>query len=215
MYPTLIVDDFFENPDAIVDYANSLDYYPTTGEYPGERSKCLSKLDGDLYQTICSDILDSFYPNKKYMFVCEIQFQRIKPFHEDKYHPRNRGWIHRDSQVHFGGIIYLDKNPEPDTGTSIYENVGIIGKSDECMEIKKDFYTGKSVPDDLYEAAFNYTNKDLEETITVKNKYNRLFCFNSKQHHAAQTYGSGENVRLTLSFFFRDIASPFNPPLYR
>ena len=30
---------------------------------------------------------------------------------------RKRGWIHQDIDTWFGGIVYLTKDPEPDTGT--------------------------------------------------------------------------------------------------
>ena len=43
------------------------------------------------------------------------------PFCEDKYDNKNRGWIHQDIDTWFGGIVYLTKNPEPDTGTSVYK----------------------------------------------------------------------------------------------
>ena len=41
-YPITIVDDFFEDPDAIVEMANELKYYtPNTGNWPGTRTKNL------------------------------------------------------------------------------------------------------------------------------------------------------------------------------
>ena len=42
--------------------------------------------------------------------------------HEDKYHVKNRGWIHKDISRVIGGIVYLSKDPEEDTGTSLYKN---------------------------------------------------------------------------------------------
>ena len=41
-YPITIIDNFFDDPDAIVELANSLDYYaPETGNWPGVRTKRL------------------------------------------------------------------------------------------------------------------------------------------------------------------------------
>ena len=40
MFPALIYDDFFENPDLVVDLANSLEYKPGDGAWPGADSTC-------------------------------------------------------------------------------------------------------------------------------------------------------------------------------
>ena len=41
-YPITIVDDFFEDPDGIVEMAKSMKYYtPNTGNWPGTRTKNL------------------------------------------------------------------------------------------------------------------------------------------------------------------------------
>ena len=51
----------------------------------------------------------------------QTHFQKINLFHEDQYDPLNRGWVHQDIDTYFGGIVYLNKDPEPDTGTSIFK----------------------------------------------------------------------------------------------
>ena len=54
--------------------------------------------------------------------------------------------------------------------------------------------------------------KTQEETVKVKNVYNRLVLFNSTSLHAVQTYGTKE--RLTMAFFNNYIQNTL-PPLYR
>ena len=44
MFPALIYDDFFENPDLVVDLANSLEYEPGDGVYQELELKILEKL---------------------------------------------------------------------------------------------------------------------------------------------------------------------------
>ena len=44
-----------------------------------------------------------------------------------------------------------------------------------------------------------HTNDQFEETIKIKNLYNRLVLFNNNTLHAVQTYGTKE--RLTIPFF--------------
>lgn len=218
MYPTLICDDFFANPDSIVEYANTLTYTSGNGKWPGKRTEPLDKINPELQEQIAIKLLKMFFPEERYMYVANMTFQKITPFHEDKYHPKNRGWIHRDHDVLCGGIIYLTKNPEKDTGTSIYSSKTLsesnyTDKSEEC---KQKFYTNNEVADDEYNAEFKSTEDEWEETICVQNVYNRLFMFNNQQYHGVKTFGSGTNERLTLAFFFKNICtSKSPPPLYR
>ena len=44
-FPTVCYDGFYKDPEKVVDFALSLDYYSTEGRYPGCRTKCLSTID--------------------------------------------------------------------------------------------------------------------------------------------------------------------------
>jgi|TARA_B100001094_G_scaffold124851_1_gene120731 hypothetical protein len=204
MIPTIIYDDFFEDPDKIVEYANTLDYSENNSNYPGIRSNLLHEINPDLYSYIAHRIIKIFYPDSKTCgFESLMGFQKINPLHIEKYNNKNRGWIHRDINSQFGGIVYLNKNPEPDTGTSIYEpkrldNLFYNGYSNE---IKNKFYRGEEVSDDEYEMGFTSTEDNWKETVKVENVYNRLFAFNGRSWHGVKTFGSDE--RLTLVFFFK------------
>ena len=57
-----------------------------------------------------------------------------------------------------------------------------------------------------------FHHNQFEETIKIKNIYNRLVLFNSDTLHAVQTYGTKE--RLTIPFFNNYIQTKL-PPLYR
>ena len=53
MYPITVVDDFFSEPDKIVDYAMQQEFFPSeNGRWPGKRSKFLWELDRTLYDDI-------------------------------------------------------------------------------------------------------------------------------------------------------------------
>ena len=47
LIPTSCVDDFYEDPDSIREYALSLDYKKQKGNYPGVRTKDLSSINKD------------------------------------------------------------------------------------------------------------------------------------------------------------------------
>ena len=113
----------------------------------------------------------------------------------------------------FGGIIYLNKNPEKDTGTSIYsQKKGWSSQIYSALSVKERFYTGQEVSDEEYEQAWHLVNSQYEETMEVKNVYNRMMLFNCNTFHGVKTFGKNQD-RLTISFFCREAAA--QPPLFR
>lgn len=216
MFPICIVDNFFQNPDNVVDFANTLEYNPGNGRWPGVRTDALANVAPMLQSEIGGKIVRLFYPEQDFRFAAEIMFQKVQPMHEDQYHIKNRGWIHRDENQAFGGIIYLTKDPEPNTGTSIFESKTFseFNVTHANHAVQKRFYTGEDVSDEEYEENFYSTPDKWRETVKVENVYNRMFMFSSRYAHAVQTFGTKE--RLTLAFFFKDICSPsFAPPELR
>tara|TARA_B100000965_G_C19539492_1_gene734901 strand:- start:683 stop:1345 length:663 start_codon:yes stop_codon:yes gene_type:complete len=204
MFPAVIYDDFFENPDLVVDLANSLEFEMGDGAWPGTRTKELGEIKGtrSFADSVTDKVLRMFYPDKQYHYFAKRVFQKIKGFHEDQFHVKNRGWIHKDSGRAIGGIIYLDKEPEEETGTSLYRNKQLVfPHTVEEDSLKRRWYTGQDVSDEEYHKLFYSNPTHFEETVKVKNVYNRLFMFNGNQYHGVQTYGSPDRDRLTLAFF--------------
>tara|TARA_B100000902_G_scaffold308993_1_gene298309 strand:+ start:235 stop:897 length:663 start_codon:yes stop_codon:yes gene_type:complete len=204
MFPSVIYDDFFENPDLVVDLANSLDYEMGDGAWPGKRTEEIARIKGlkSFADSVTDKVLRLFYPDKQYSYVAKLVFQKVEGMHEDQFHVKNRGWIHKDSGRVIGGIIYLDKDPEEETGTSLYKNRQLtFPHSPEEDSCKRRWYTGKDVSDEEYHNLFYSNPTHFEETVKVKNVYNRLFMFNGNEYHGVQTYGSRDRTRLTLAFF--------------
>jgi len=53
MYPNLIVDNFFEDPDSIVDLSENIEYTPSSdGRWPGFRSNYLHRIYPRLFDFI-------------------------------------------------------------------------------------------------------------------------------------------------------------------
>ena len=220
-FPAVIVDDFFEDPDAIVEIASSLTYKPQEGgAWPGVRSNLLSNIDDlkilRLFNYMGNKILSIFQQNpNKWRII--LQFQKIQPFSQNKWDRVNRGWVHSDgdecSGVKFGGIIYLNKNADRDTGTSLYKSKnGIYTSETPEIEQKLKLYSGKGVDIDEYEQIFDEYHNQFIETIRVDNIYNRLLLFGADTLHGVRTFGTEE--RLTLPFFCHNIGE-MTPPLQR
>ena len=143
----------------------------------------------------------------------EAHFQKIEPFSEDKWDKRNQGWIHQDINRWFGGIVYLTKDPEPDTGTSVYHvKKGYSYQTQQEMGMKEKLYKGEEIDIDEYNNAWDKMREQYVETVSVKNVYNRFVLFGGKSHHGVITFGTKE--RTTLNFFGSAITGHL-PPLLR
>ena len=213
-YPITIVDDFFEDPDAIVKMANELKYYPPdTGNWPGMRTKQLHVVEDRFFQYFGEKIMLLFHDNTPDYWKLQSHFQKILPFHEDQYDKLNRGWIHQDLDTYFGGIVYLTKDPEPDTGTSIYKTTtGFAMQYASELKLKERKYRGEEVDREEYCKAYDAAHAQYKESVKIENVYNRFVMFNNKTHHGVQTFGTKE--RLTLNFFGMEVTGK-KPPLVR
>lgn len=214
MYPIVIIDNFFEDPDAIVEMANQLNFFPTeTGNYPGCRTKNLDEIVPDFFYFFGNKVHKIFYETIPEYWNMSVSFQKILPFHKDQYNKKNRGWIHKDNDHQFGGIVYLTKNPDPDSGTSIYmQKMGFSNQKKENISAKENFYLNKSnLEDKEFDKLFDEINEQYIETIKVENVYNRLFLFGSTTYHGVKTFGTKE--RLTLNFFGNEMTGKTFPLL--
>tara|TARA_B100000965_G_scaffold49379_1_gene36304 strand:+ start:3859 stop:4512 length:654 start_codon:yes stop_codon:yes gene_type:complete len=200
-YPVTIVDDFFEDPDGIVEMAEELSYYnPNTGNWPGTRTKQLHVENPRFFNYFGAKLHSLFHDTIPEYWNLQCHFQKIMPFCKDKYSKQNQGWIHQDHDTFFGGIVYLKKDPEPDTGTSIYKvKRGFSFQFQQELKMKESIYKSEIVDETEYNKAFDAMRNQFVETVRVENVYNRLLLFNNKAHHGVKTFGSTE--RLTLNFF--------------
>ena len=200
-YPITIVDNFFEDPDGIVEIANELKYYtPNTGNWPGQRTKNLHVEEPRFFKYFGNKLHLLFYETVPEYWNLQCHFQMIHPFCDDKNSKKNRGWIHRDIDTWFGGIVYLKKDPEPNTGTSVYKvKKGYSHQYAKEIEQKEALYRSEVVSDSDYTKAYDSMRDQFEETVTVTNVYNRFVMFNGNTHHGVQTFGT--TPRLTLNFF--------------
>ena len=212
MYPNLIVDNFFEDPDSIVDLSANIEYTPSDdGRWPGLRSNYLHQIDTRLFDFISKKITHLFYANCQ-DWNYEISFQKINPFSNNQYDKKNCGWVHKD-EYNFGGVIFLTKNPDDDTGVTIFKTKnGYSSITNQEQEVKNKHFLGGAIDDDRYNQVYEMYHQQFEETIKIKNIFNRLVLFNNNTFHSVQTYGTKQ--RLTLSFFNNYVKTKL-PPLYR
>ena len=203
-YPLIIKDNFFSDPDAIVNIINHVDYSLSSNNYPGVRTKSLDEINPKLYEHIFQKIFLLLHDQLPLRFESNLKvgFHKIKPFVEgDKWDKKNRGWVHKDGCL-FGGVIYLDKNPDKDAGTSIYKSKdGFDVQTQENIDAKELFYSGQLIDDGHYYNAYDRVRNQYEETLKIPNVYNRLVLIPNDQPHAMTTIGDKERNTLVFLCF--------------
>tara|TARA_E500000331_G_C17053027_1_gene624835 strand:+ start:77 stop:763 length:687 start_codon:yes stop_codon:yes gene_type:complete len=202
-YPLVIKDNFFPDPDSILESCNQLDCNRSHVNFPGLRTNYLSDTNKKLFLFIANRIFALIHDKTPDAYNMDMRFQKIKPFVEDdKWDKKNRGWVHKDCCL-FGGVIYLDKNPDKDAGTSIYESkYGYDVQTDESLFHKEHLHSGKLMDDGQYYEAYDMIADQYEETLRIPNLYNRLVLIPGDQPHAMTT--TGDKERHTIAFFCYD-----------
>jgi len=215
MYPVVIHDNFFPDPDKVVKFALEQEYFSDSkGYWPGKRTKQLHELDNDLFVFVGNKIHNIFYESTPRFWEMEISFQLISPLHSDPNNKKNYGWVHKDVNSFFGGVIYLNKDTQENTGTSIFSPVkGYSQDVSSFLKAKENLYLGNNISDDEYNDSYDSYHSQYKKTVSIENVYNRMVLFGGDIHHAAQSFGRNQD-RLTISFFSKGLVGSY-PPLIR
>jgi hypothetical protein len=196
--PTTIVDGFFNNPDAVRELALKQEFLSDPqNKWPGKRSKPLHEINPELFQYVHNKFFNMFYPDKintPYSYLATSCFQLIDSNYK-------AGWIHFDEEL-ITIIIYLNKNPNKEAGTIIYSQKN-EGSGNVHGDKKRDLFKGVIDEDEGGKYRIENNNR-FQEEIIVKNKFNRLFAFDSNLPHGVQDY-SNDEPRLTLVSFITNL----------
>lgn len=175
----VVVDNFYENPDSIRNFALTKEFHYHVEYHKGKRTD-------EVY----------LFPGLKESFE-DILHCKIKDFHHYGVNGCFQYCIAGDQLVYhydgqeYAGIIFLTPNAPPQAGTSFYRS-----KHTKNMKCNGDdhivFNNGYLDP------------TEFEVVDVVGNVYNRLVLFDAKMFHAASTYfgNTKENGRLFQLFFF-------------
>ena len=219
VFPTSIFDNFYDDPDSVREYALSLEYRNWRGTYPGLRSKPLPEINKGFWQRSYHKVLsmfgDYYHTEDDTNYTVDSCFQKISRFSSDPEDPVNAGYIHNDEPADLAAVVYLDKDPFINNGTSLYtldnpssnnelrkpslvENVLGVSETSNIDDIQK------------YRESIIENNKQYNLTVEVKNCYNRMIAYSGNQWHGQTNYymPSDEDFRLTQVFFFYDMKLP-------
>ena len=188
----VVVDNFYDNPDLVREYAMTLNFNPDTRYHKGRRTEVKTIFDGtkEFFERILNKkvtVWDEHVFNGVFQY-CTAQEQLV---------------YHTDNQT-YAAVVYLTPDAPPEGGTSFYRSKfnGLMRYPTpaDCER------HGKSA-DELFDEMFagNFYDKTRWELVdTVGNVYNRMVIFDAKRVHAATTYfgDSINNSRLFHMFFF-------------
>lgn len=201
IWPNLCVDNFFQEPDKVVEFANSLEFVKEESNYPGKRTKFMHLLNFEFFQFSTFKIVSLLYPNecRNLKWIARQTFQKV---------PANLkydGWVHTDENYEFTCIIYLSKFLN--CGTSIYHSKNSYAYIKNSQE-KEDYFKHDGLGKNLkIEKAYKENNDSFEETIKFNSRYNRLILFDGSSYHSSNIFKHENNKeeRLTLITFFKKI----------
>jgi hypothetical protein len=211
-FPTICVDNFFDDPQAVRDLAFSLDFSEGGKKYPGKRTKLLHEVAPEYFNYFCRRLMGVFYDFRKFDNISWnifTGFQLTTPYKNDDC-VIDKGWIHRDDNTFFAGVIYLTPEANLDTGTSIFDPK-IIGQ-DPINRDKKEKLFATNVADQEIKQALEENNNKFIKTIEFKNVYNRMIAFGGEKFHGADSF-SNDNTeqRLTQVFFVNNVMADWYP----
>lgn len=207
-FPVTIVDNFLDDPFGVIELANKQKFYKDEeAKWPGMRTANVSDFAPNFFQRTIKKFFTMFYNNKEsyYNFISSMHFQKVGSKFDD-------GWVHADVGSIISAIVYLNPNPAPNSGTSIYMPNNVDYDTSLNIEDKKESYkNGVDSPDKRKEI-----NQQFHESIVVKNRFNRLIAFDGHIHHKASfEQNKQKDDRLTLVFFIEKFVTADDYPLFR
>jgi len=199
MWPTLIVDNFFDDPHKIVNFSKQFKYKRAEDhQFPGTRTEGLGKLDKDFFSWSTIKIMNLLFP----MNIEQIKWKAFQHFQKIPYKTYGqKGWIHRDYGVELTVIIYLSNHP--DSGTSLYKAKHVAPQDmydDKKVKFYKDLQNRS-----LSEKWRKKSNAYFEKVVDLHSNFNRLVLFDGHQWHGAESFGTEKKDRLTLITFFMGV----------
>ena len=204
LYPVTVINDFYDNPDAIRQFALAQKYKFRHEEegldyvYPGCRTQDLLSLDSKLQALVVKKLISIFHIAEHDVMRWSVSssFQSVSEIYK-------QGLIHIDNRSIFAGVLYLTPNAPLDAGTSIYRKNATFSQEkyqQACDANDARFKNGDIVMDTNFHRMF-------DEVIRVNNVYNTLILFEGDDFHAANNFfGSTlEDSRLAQVFFVNRI----------
>ena len=204
LYPVTVIENFYENPDAIREFALAQKYtyckeVPNIEYvYPGGRTQDLSLLDKALFDKICTKLVSVFHnaQHDTMRWLITTSFQSVS----EEY---SQGVIHTDHNTVFAGVLYLTPDAPLDSGTSLFRKNKTFDEAKYQLALNDNdarFKSGEIAMDTGYHSMF-------DEIVRVNNVYNTLIIYEGRHFHAANRFFGKtlKDSRLAQVFFVSKI----------
>jgi len=204
LYPVTVVENFYENPDAIRKFALAQKYKfcheqaDITYVYPGSRTQDLHALDSSLYEKVCKKLVSIFHIHEHdYMrWAISTSFQSVTEEYK-------QGVIHTDHSTVFAGVLYLTPDAPLNSGTSLFKKNATFDQEKYIRALEQNdaqFKVGQKIMATDYHSMF-------DEVVRVNNVYNTLIMYEGETFHAANNFFGTtlKNSRLSQVFFIKRI----------
>jgi hypothetical protein len=217
-FPTICVDNFFNDPEKVRQFALSLPYNAckdASGIWPGIRTRPLHEINYDFFLLFTRKFFKMFYdltvdvPPK---WLVEVMFQK---FPKNQYGNIRKGWVHHD-HTPGAGVIYLNPGVDSSCGTSLYkqkENTFFASMTPELLELKNEQHLNfNPQKESIYQDAIEKHNLQFVETVRFSNVYNRLIAYDGNTLHGVEDfYGTNDEERLIMVFFIKGVMYSKHP----
>ena len=204
LYPATVIENFYENPDAIRKFALAQKYtyckeVPNIEYvYPGGRTQDLSLLNKALFDKICTKLVSVFHNTQHdtMRWLITTSFQSVGAEY-------SQGVIHTDHNTIFAGVLYLTPDAPLDSGTSLFRKNKTFDEAKYQLALNENdarFKSGEIAMDTGYHSMF-------DEIVRVNNVYNTLIIYEGRHFHAANRFFGKtlKDSRLAQVFFVSKI----------
>ena len=149
------VNNFFQNSDLIVDLSKNLEFYsfdkhPETisvGRYAGKRSLQLHNIYPEFFESLCYGVVSHLVDFSK-IESCDWRVSSYFSIVNSDDNAEDIAVIHQDIDVLYAGVVYLSKNLDINSGTSLYkkENENYVEEYEFKNEFNKMIMYDASIP---------------------------------------------------------------------
>ncbi len=161
MFPTLIKNSFFREPEKVINFSKKIKWYKSTNRdnWPGYRSDNLFEINKKLHDYIIEEIVKLYFRGRQVQIEhTKLQFHKIT-YEDWLSHNKKDTRIHKDF-TDLAGIIYLNQDTNNFyTGTTIYDE-----NKNPSIQVSNSFNTLACYDGNVYHGA---TSLDKNERLTI------------------------------------------------
>lgn len=173
---SVVVDDFFEDPFSVIEFAKKQTYYPRSSDqyYEGIRTADLKDIDVNFFNSVVTKIIYNYFDGKfDYAVEGHLNFHKLgKKDYTDPQWMHDR--VHRDKTV-TSTVIYLTPDAPMTSGTQIYRELD--GKYQPDLVFHNKFNRMISFPGPLPHSAMDLTGGDQDRLTLL------FFLLKIDKHH--------------------------------